>query len=118
MESEKIYYFGTSLDDYGHYLWDLQKDTMIKVGLNFKHLPFDPERLTNNFLKGEVMFYQCTGYTVIGIAGSCIDERGGTKSIFWVLEKLTFGEIKERILNNPIAKKIINKMQFEIMWNY
>jgi len=111
-----MYYFGTSLNEYGHYLWDLKGDRMINDGICFKHLPFDPERLTNNFLEGEIMFYQCTSFTVIGIAGSCIDERSGTKSIFWVLEKLTFDEMKEKILNNPIAKKIIEKMPFEISW--
>ncbi|GAG75702.1 unnamed protein product [marine sediment metagenome] len=110
-------YFGTSLNEHGHYLWDLHEDRMENCGINFKHLPFHPEELTNNLLKGEVVFYQCTGYTVIGIAGSCVDERPRTKSIFWVLEKISFDEMKERILNNPIAKKIIEKMSFEIEWD-
>ena len=113
-----MYYFGTSLNEYGHYLWDLEGERMINRGINFKHLPFNPEELTNNFLKGKVMFYQCTGYTVIGIAGSCKDERGGTKSIFWVLEKISFDEMKERILNDPVAKEIIDKMPFDILWEY
>lgn len=113
-----MYYFGTSLNEHGHYLWDLKEKIMIKCGLSFKHLPFNPEELTNNFLKGEVMFYQCTGYTVIGIAGSCKDERGGTKSIFWVTEVISFDEMKKRILNNPVAKKIIDKIPFDILWEY
>ena len=111
-------YFGTSLKEHGHYLWDLREGIMIKCGLNFKHFPFSPESLTNNLLKGEVIFYQCTGYTVVGIAGSCTDERQGTKSIFWVTEIISFDKMKERILNEPVAKKIIDKMPFEIIWEY
>ncbi len=113
-----MYYFGTSLKNYGHFLWDLKEGIMRNQGIRFDHLPFHPEQLTNNFLKGEVMFYQCTGHTVIGISGSCKDERLGTKSIFWVLEKISFNEMKERMLNDPVAKNIINKMPFEILWEY
>ena len=111
-------YFGTSLDDHGHYLWELNEKTMRNTGISFRNLPFSPEQLTNNMLKGEVCFYQCNGFTVIGIAGSCKDTRGGTKSIFWVYKKITFDEMKNEILNHPMAKKIIDKFPFEVCWQF
>ena len=111
-------YFGTSLTDHGHFMWELQETSMRMLGIDFRSLPFNPEELTNNLLKGEVIYYQCRAYTVIGIAGSCKDERNGTKSIFWVHENITFGEMKERILSTPMAKQIIDKMAFEINWGF
>lgn len=110
-------YFGTSLTEHGHYRWNLDKNQMIfSGGLLFNDLPFHPENLTNNLQKGEVVFYQGGGYTVLGIAGSCKDTRGGTKSIFWVKEVISKPEMIEKIKNNPLAMKLIDAMPFEIKW--
>ena len=109
-------YFGTNLTVHGHYIFELTDDLMIRQGIQFDHLPFHPEQLTNNLSKGEVVFYQGGGFTVIGISGSCKDARPGTKSIFWAEEIITFDEMRSKILNIPIAKQIIDLMSFKVKW--
>jgi len=110
-------YFGTNLTEAGHYCWLLNGERISRVeGAMFNNIPFHPEYLTNNLPVGEVVFYQGGGYTVIGIAGSCIDTRGGTKSIFWVKEIITKNEMIERIKQNSLAIKIITNMPFKIKW--
>jgi len=108
-------YFGTNLIEYGHYRWNID-DGFQQMNYRFEQLPFHPENLTNKLPKGEVIFYQGGGYTVIGIAGSCKDERGGTKSIFWVNEIVSMDEMIGRIKNNQTAMRIINAMSFKIKW--
>lgn len=109
-------YFGTNLDEHGHYSWDLSGDRMVKIGLLPKHTPFNPEELTNNLPKGEVIYYQSSKFTVLGISGSCKDERNGTKSVFWVKELLSKQEMFERINENKLAKAIINAMPFGVLF--
>ena len=110
-------YFGTDLTTHGHYRFVLDYHRMSKVTYRFEQLPFHPEELTNNLPKGEVVFYQGGGVTVIGIAGSCKDDRPGTKSIFWIDEIVSFGVLKERIFNTPSAKMIIDQMKFKVNWS-
>jgi len=105
-------YFGTNLTEYGHYTWDLTGDRMVKIGLLPQKTPFNPEEITNNLPVGEVIYYQSSKFTVIGIAGSCKDSRCGTTSIFWVRELLSKQEIVERINENKLAKAIIDAMPF------
>ena len=88
---------------------NLMPDNLIRA---IKNTPL----VTNNLPKGEVIFYQGGGFTVIGISGSCKDDRPGTKSIFWVEELLTFNDMKNRILDYPIAKYIFGSMPFKIQW--
>jgi len=109
-------YFGTSLSDYGHFIFELTDDSMINQWIDRKGLPFNPEELTHGLPKGEVIFYQGGGFTVIGISGSCKDTRPGTKSIFWVEEILDYDKLKEKILTTPITKKITDQMPFKINW--
>jgi len=109
-------YFGTNLDEHGHYSWDLNGDRMVKIGLLPKHTPFNPEGLTINLPKGEVIYYQSSKFTVLGISGSCKDERNGTKSVFWVNELLSKQEMFERINENKLAKAIINAMPFGVLF--
>jgi hypothetical protein len=110
-------YFGTNLTEYGHYRWSLENDRMTNLGISFRDLPFHPEDLTNNLPKGEVIFYQGGGYTVVGISGSCKDGRPGTKSIFWIKEIISKSEMVQKIMQNPSSLKIINAIPFEILWN-
>lgn len=109
-------YFGTNLNEPGHYIWDLSNNRFNKSGINFNSLPFNPEELTRGLPKGDVIYYQGGGYTVIGISGSCKDERRGTKSIFWVQELISKIEMIERIQKHELAKKIIDKMPFTVLW--
>ena len=114
-----IEYFGTSLHEHGHYRWVLQDGQMIKVYNTFDRLPFNPEEITNSDVlqKGDVVFYQGGGLTVVGICGSCKDTRPGTKSIFWVNDIITRQQLIDRIKAHPIAAKLIAAMPFEIKWN-
>ena len=105
-------YFGTSLYEHGHYRWILEEPGMVCKYLRFEDLPFDPEGLTNNLNKGEIIYYQGGGYTVIGISGSCKDNRPGTKSIFWVNEIFSKEKMIEVIKNNQMAANIIKAMSF------
>jgi len=50
------------------------------------------------------------------IEGSCIDNRSGTKSVFFTDEKIIFGELVLKLISIPICKMIIKKMPFEIEW--
>ena len=111
-------YFGTNLTEAGHYRWNIDNGRMIKINYRFEELPFHPENLTNNLAKGDVVFYQGGGYTVIGIAGSCKDTRPGTKSIFWVKELITKSEMIKKIRENLIALNLINAMPFKIRLFY
>ena len=109
-------YFGTSLTDHGHYVWDLSGDIMIKMGLFPKDVPFNPEGLVYNLIKGEVIFYQSSEFTVIGISGSCKDQRSGTKSIFWIKEVVSKEEMIKKINENVHSKAIIDAIPFKVMF--
>lgn len=110
-------YFGTNTTDHGHYSWDLSGEYMTKTGLLPRHTPFNPEELTNNLNKGQTVFYQGGGYTAVGISGSCKDDRPGTKSIFWVKDKISKGQMIQLVMQNKHAMKIINSIKFEIHWD-
>ncbi len=109
-------YFGTTLNDYGHFTWDLSGPFMQKVGLLPSETPFNPEELTKNLIKGETIYYQGGGFTAIGIAGSCKDERHNTKSVFWVRELISKEQMFNQIKLNEHARKIIDKMPFNVKW--
>lgn len=109
-------YFGTNLTEAGHYRWDLNNDYFQGGSINFNGLPFDPEGLTKHLPKGKTIFYQGGGFTVLGISGSCRDERNGTKSIFWVKDIISKERMIDRVKNDRLSSKIINKMPFEIEW--
>ena len=109
-------YFGTSLTEAGHYRWDLSGGHMRCVWLRFEDLPFNPEALIKDLPKGETVFYQGGGFTVIAIAGSCKDGRPGSKSIFWVKENIYKAVLIQRIMENETAMKIIKAMPFEVNW--
>jgi len=109
-------YFGTSFSEHGHYRWDISNGNFTYKSLTFKDLPFNPEGLTNNLPKGSVVYYQGGGFTVIGISGSCKDDRGGTKSIFWLKGNYSREDMIFKVQANPIAAKIIERMSFKIEW--
>jgi hypothetical protein len=120
-------YFGTSLTSHGHYFFKLRGDQMNDIGLSFpkgegipimkyKEWPFNPEKMPDSRMKGDAEYYQINGYSIYAICGSCKDERGGTKSVFFTTETLTKEELKDKILSIPIAKSIIDQMPFKVMW--
>ncbi len=107
-------YFGTNLTEHGHYRWVLTENGLVKQWNKFEELPFHPEELTRNLPKGEVVYYQGGGFTVLAIAGSCKDDRPGTKSVFWVHLKLDREEMVEFVKQNKTAMSIINAMPFDV----
>lgn len=114
-----IRYFGTDLDDYGHYLFTIGEYGLYDRNLDLKSIPFNPEEMPirqkgENRIKGETGFYQIGDYTIFAIEGSCKDTRGNTKSVFFLKELLTEDEMIQRIKANPVAMQIIEKMPFKV----
>lgn len=114
-------YFGTSLDQHGHYFWDVKGDHLSKSDISFRDIPFNPEDLPK-YIKGEersfgdMAFYFLNGFSICAIYGSCYDKRHGTRSVFWEAEVLTYVEMKERMLSIPVIKRIIEQMPFDVRW--
>ena len=112
-------YFGTDLNSAGHFLWDVAETMLYNRGLGFNEIPFDPESLPRyekgeQRQKGDVRFYFENCYSICAIEGSCIDQRGGTKSVFFIKEDLTQEELVNKIKDIPIAMQIIDKMPFSV----
>lgn len=110
-------YFGTSTTEKGHYIFDVYTEMLDWKGIDFKGLPFNPEDLVASCTPfGTVNYIHIEDYTIIAISGSCIDTRGGTKSVFWVDRIIDFPVLKGWILRTPSTKAIIDKMPFEVKW--
>lgn len=113
----KLGYFGTDLTTHGHYFWNLSGESIYNSNLDFHKVPFNPEQIhPEKDKKGDVGFYQVGGYTVLVIVGSCVDKRPNSKSVFYVKATIDKKQMQELIMSVPIAKKIIDKMPFEITW--
>lgn len=112
-------YYGTNLTEYGHYFWKLDGTQLVYKGLDGKDepAPFEPDNLiSNNAPKGTAGYFFLNGYSICAIAGSPKDTRGGTKSVFWVKGSVEPSELRDIILDTPIAKRIIEQMPFEVRW--
>lgn len=114
-------YYGTDLNQAGHYLWALKDNDIQRSRLNFNDLPFNPECLPYSEAKiylpnGFVKHYNFAGFSICAIQGSCSDKRTGSKSIFFVEQNYTPSEMKDKILSITIAKRIIQQMPFEVKW--
>ncbi len=115
----KLEYFGTDLISAGHYFWNLEGDNMNKSDRLWTKTPFNPEDMPlpaqASHKNGFSEFYFIDGYSILAIAGSCIDKRRGCKSVFFIKNKLEKKEIIELIKSIAIANKIIDAMPFEVM---
>lgn len=126
-----VYYFGTDLANHGHYFWEIKPevDYLISQSVISKKIPFDPENLFDDLLsyyngycrflhiEAQEGFYgEIKYYTICAIVGSCKDSRPRSKSVFWVNSAISFEEIKQRILDSPVANNIISQMPFKISW--
>jgi hypothetical protein len=114
-------YFGTDLTSPGHYLWILQDNDMYRNSRKVHELPFNPEglpchrkELREKISNGFVQFHHFAGFTICAIEGSCSDHRSGSKSIFFIEEVIPFTEMIDKIMSNPTAKRIMQKMTFEV----
>lgn len=127
LEQLELFYFGTDTENHGHYFWRIDKDRMSCKTLSFPlgegidysmsdKWPFHPERVLKSEKKGDVEFYNINGYSVLAIVGSCIDERGGTKSIFFACHDFNYEQMIKFVLRNETARKIIDKMPFIVNW--
>lgn len=111
----ELEYFGTNLDSHGHYFWDLSLDSFGRSNRRFHELPFNPEGLPYpKMRKGFWEFYNFARFSILAISGSCKDDRGGTKSIFFIEEMITQEEMIKIIKDSKIAMKMINQMPFEV----
>jgi len=114
-----IEYFGTNLDEYGHYLWQLEGSRIFNRNLNLERLPFNPEEMPRREKgeirkKGDVEYYQESGYSILAIEGSCIDERWGTKSVFFIKDQLNKKQMINIIKTTTITNNIIMAMPFKV----
>lgn len=110
-------YFGTDVDCAGHFFWRLEGNRIRKTDCWFNKIPFNPEELLPPLTpKGTVKYFRVDKYAVIAIAGSCADNRNGTKSVFWTDKEVKLGDLKAIIHSIPIAKKIIKTMPFDVDW--
>lgn len=115
-----LHYFGTELDRTGHYFWLLERDSISKWGrglMDFSKCPFNPEALPYKAQRnGETQFYQFAGFSIWAIEGSCKDSRPSSRSIFFVEQIMSKEELKALILATSIAKKMVEKMPFQVEW--
>lgn len=115
-------YFGTNLDEHGHYYWRLEGNKMYDRGVRLlRTLPFNPEEMPRydkgeTQRKGDVRYYQEGGFSIIAICGSCVDNRWGSKSVFFIKDQLTKTQMMNAILAIPAAKAIIDAMPFKVKW--
>jgi len=114
-------YYGTELNQAGHHFWDIDVDVMRYSKISLNDVSFNPEKLTEPenryFLKrGTIRWHSIEDYTICAIEGSCKDSRPGSKSVFWVKENISYDELKELILSTPICNKIIEQMDFDVIW--
>ncbi len=123
MDNTLLYYFGTDLRQAGHYFHVVSVDHLASSKIFFKDIPFNPEELPRKELgnsslrKGDVYYYHEHGFTICAIYGSCIDERFGTRSIFWVHRIIPFVDLTELILSHPIAVKMFKQMETEMKFS-
>lgn len=114
-------YFGTELNESGHFFKRLSGNQLVRSLLRFQDLPFNPESLpvskNKNREKGDVEFYNAFGYSILAIEGSCSDQRGATKSIFWLEKIITYEMMMEKLWSIPVFKEIIDKMPFDVKWD-
>lgn len=115
-------YFGTNLTQAGHYLWDIDSNSLGYLGLpNYgsrgEVLPFSPEGLGDKLENGQILYAQTLGWTILAIGGSCVDKRPGCKSVFLVNEVFSKESMIESIQAIPMAMKIINQMPFKVEWD-
>lgn len=112
-----IEYFGTNLTEKGHYLWKLNREGLgYERNLNINKFPFQVEHLNDNTERGTVLRTQIQDYKIIHITGSCIDQRGGCKSVFITRDAISIEDFEKYIRGNEFCKKMFTKMPFEVMW--
>ena len=112
-------YFGTNLTEHGHYWWDVEENNLSNSKIYVDPLPFDTYDLMDPGCedkrhKGNVVFKNFKGISVLAIEGSCKDTRWGTFSIFMLDEEITKEEMICRIGDFPILQRIISQMPFEV----
>lgn len=131
MDNLELGYFGTDDSKHGHYIWKVGEQYLRSQDLNFSDFPFNPESIakkdqkniyssSTGLNKGDVRFFKVGGYSICYIEGSAVDDRGGTKSVWWVKADVTLEKLKELILANIPSAKLISMMEkkFKINWEY
>lgn len=113
----EIEYFGTDINSKGHYLWEIWGNNIHQSRRQLYALPFNPEGLPYKLSQnGYAAFYQFAGFSIMAIAGSCSDNRPGSKSVFFIEKIITNPDLTNLIINTGYSAKIIQKMPFEVRW--
>ncbi len=117
-----MYYFGTSLNSKGYFLWICDGNNLCRTGIRYDDFwrdEFCPETIADDKKsrkKGDVFYFRRKKYTICYIEGSWNDTRNGTKSVFFTTAKVTFGELSLKIMSIPVCRKIIQQMPFDVRW--
>ena len=112
-----LHYFGTSLNDYVHCLWDIEEGRLHTSKLKLTDLDFScyegPNRTES---VGAVRFQSSEAWSAIFINGSCTDQTkgAGVLSVFFTPGKVSFEELAELISQEQVAMDIINQMPFPV----
>ena len=111
-------YFGTELNRSGHYFYVIYDQGLGYSKGTFKEkveeIGFNPENIPKVGFRGKHEYYQINGYSIIAICGSCADERGGSKTVFFDKGDFSESEMINKIKVIPYAMKIIQKMPFKV----
>lgn len=117
-----IYYYGTSTNQAGHYLWTVRDQKLYTYQLNtsdFMYDNFNPETIAGKRILplGTVIYTRIGKHTIVYIEGSCSDSRGGSKSVFFTDEDFRFGNFVLHMLTIKPFVEIIKQLPFEVQWN-
>ena len=107
-----MFYYGTELDSYGHYLWELN-GRFTRTGLPHSTLGFDPEKHRMQ-PRGHVKFEHEGGWTILYIGGSPKDTRLGTSSVFFLRGDFSRQDFVNLMRSNSVAMSIVERIPYDI----
>lgn len=115
LENYKMQYFGTDLHTHGHYFWIITDEWLERSGVDFNSLSFNPYNIVKkDSSKGTTVWRQTDEFSILGIVGSCKDERGGTVSVFFTEEKLNQEEMIAKLKDMPVVMDMFKAMKFKL----
>lgn len=112
----QLFYFGTNLVDYGHYIWKVTPEGLRERSIDFSKLPFNPEDYPRHpkgsyLPNGTALYYFEHGYSILAIAGSCVDHRPNSKTVFFAQHLYEPDNFLQFISTFYIVEKIIKAVE-------
>lgn len=104
---ETLYYFGTNLENAGHFCWELT-ESFVKSEMP-KGFIFDPYIYKNERV-GYVRVTGSSDFAIISITGSPYDKRGGTVSVFFA--RTDINTLFRMVNSNKLAVEILKRIPY------